>query len=103
MRILIAVAVLAASPAWSSSEEAWEAFRADVLAKCQALVPGAEAASVEVNPFGSESYGAAMVTIPGPSGDERSVCIYDKRSQTAELTAPFATASGAEAALAQDP
>ena len=97
MRVLIAVAVLSASPASASSDDAWEAFRADVLAKCKALAPQATAASVEVNPFGSESYGVAIVTTRSPADDERSVCIYDKRSQRAELTAPFAEASAPEA------
>lgn len=88
MRSLIVLALLA-SPALASSEDAWETFRADVLAKCQALVPQADRATVEVNPFGSEGFGAALVTQQAEDGVERMVCIYDKRSQAAELTTPF--------------
>ena len=97
MRVLTTLAVLATSPAWASSEDAWETFRADVMAKCLTLVQQGDGTTVEVNPFGSESYGVAIVTTRSPAGDERSVCIYDKRSQTAELTAPFAEASAPEA------
>lgn len=101
MRTLIALVVLA-SPALASSEDAWDAFRADVLAKCQSLVPPGVTATVEVNPFGSERFGAAIVTTRGPAGDERAVCIYDKRSQAAELTAPFAEPQEAAGPAAQD-
>lgn len=94
MRSLIALAVLA-SPAVASSEDAWQAFRADVLAKCQALVPRGETATIEVNPFGSDRFGAAIVTTRVAEGAERMVCIYDKRDGTAELTAPFAPADEA--------
>lgn len=94
MRSLIALAVLA-SPALASSEEAWQAFRADVLTKCHALVPQADRATIEGNPFGSDRFGAAIVTTRVAEGTERLVCIYDKRDQTAELTAPFAPADEA--------
>lgn len=91
MRPLVLLALLA-SPALASSEDAWVAFRADVLAKCRALVPQADRATIEVNPFGSEQFGAAIVTIPAADGAERLVCIYDKRTGLAELTTPFASA-----------
>lgn len=79
--------LLFAAPAQASSEDAWEAFRIQVRDACLALAePGSEA---EVNPFGSERYGAAIVSTPVAGGRERAVCILDKQSGEAELTAPF--------------
>lgn len=77
--------------AWPSSDEAWDAFRTAVAQSCRVLVeaPASASVAVEVNPFGSESYGAALVT----AGSDRMVCIYDKAAGTAELTAPFADAA----------
>ncbi|WP_232816561.1 hypothetical protein [Paracoccus zhejiangensis] len=76
----------------ASSDEAWEEFRAEVETACTALIPdeGGEAV-IEVNPFGSESYGAALIinTLPDGAGADRYVCIYDKEAKTAEITAPF--------------
>jgi len=90
MRLPILLAVLAASPAYASSEEAWEQFRADVEAACTALAPTEGETAIEVNPFGSESYGAALLITTLPDGGaDRYVCIYDKKAGKAELTAPF--------------
>ena len=82
-----------ASPLSASTDEAWETFRADVEAKCLALqgASGSQGETViEVNRFGSERFGAALLTTTlAGGGQERAVCIYDKQAQTAELTAPF--------------
>lgn len=85
-----ALAVAVASPASAATDEAWATFREEVRVACAALTGGEGAATVEVNPFGSESYGAALVTIVADGAAERHVCIFDKRSGAAELTAPFA-------------
>ncbi|MCQ0970919.1 hypothetical protein MLD63_10830 [Paracoccus sp. TK19116] len=97
----IAAALLAglAVPATASSDDAWEEFRAEVEGACTALVEAPEGATVtaQVNPFGTESYGAALmtVTVPGdedgdePGYEEVSVCIFDKQDRSAELTGPF--------------
>ncbi len=91
---LSAVAATAgfAAPALASSEDAWAAFRADVRTACEPLadVPEGATASYAVNPFGSESYGAALVTVTLRDGSaDRMVCVYDKQAKTAEMTAPF--------------
>jgi hypothetical protein len=91
MRHLALLAVLLAAPAHASTEEAWAEMRADIAAKCRALLPREATAAIEVNPFGSESYGAAVVTRQEGDGVERMVCIYDKRTQAAELTTPFSS------------
>lgn len=99
-RSIFAVAVLAApllgpllaTPALASSDDAWATFRTDVQAACAQItdVPEGASASYAVNPFGSESYGAALVTVTLKDGTaDRMVCIYDKQNKTAEMTAPL--------------
>ncbi|WP_374302692.1 hypothetical protein [Paracoccus sp. (in: a-proteobacteria)] len=80
--------------AWGSSDEAWEEFRKAVDQGCRALIEAPDAAevAVEVNPFGSESYGAALVTIDIAEGRDRMICIFDKGTGKAELTAAFTEA-----------
>lgn len=74
----------------ASSDEAWEEFRAEVKTACDALAPHDGETVIEVNPFGSESYGAAMLITSMPDGTaDRYVCIFDKQTKTAEITAPF--------------
>lgn len=90
---------MATGAAHASSDEAWEAFRAEVEQACTALaeVPEGGELTVEVNPFGSESYGVALVsvTVPGMEDDapaaaaDRMVCIFDKQTKAAEITGPF--------------
>ncbi|PZR00079.1 MAG: hypothetical protein DI533_05590 [Cereibacter sphaeroides] len=86
---LFALAALIASPAFASSDDAWAQFRVDVGAACLALVQGPGTATIEVNNFGSESYGVALVTLTSTEGQDRMVCIYDKASKKAELSAAF--------------
>lgn len=95
--MVLAVALLPAM-ASASSEDAWEDFRADVETACLALADAPDTASVtvEVNPFGSERYGAAVVTVTQDTGTDRMICIFDKETKTTEITAPFADAASAE-------
>ncbi|NUB44442.1 hypothetical protein GEU84_008615 [Fertoebacter nigrum] len=79
-----------AASALASSDDAWTEFRADVQIACAALLPADSTPVIEVNPFGSERYGAALVTMAAGTGAERMVCIYDKQAGTAEITGPFA-------------
>lgn len=90
-RCLIAafVACLLATPLSASSDAAWEAFRDEVRSSCAALVDQGEV-EIDVNPFGSDSYGAAILRVAHDGmPPEVSLCIYDKRTGAAELTAPF--------------
>ena len=89
LAIVLLLAVPLAAPAAASSDDAWETFRAEVRTACAALAdPGAETV-VTVNPFGSESYGVALVKATYAEGSDLMVCIYDKAAKTAELSAPF--------------
>ena len=87
--ILLPLAALVATPALAATDEAWDEFRTEVEAACRALVTDPGEVTIEVNPFGSESYGAAIVTLRTPDGEDRMVCIYDKAAGVAELTTPF--------------
>ena len=91
MRLALFTALaLTAAPVWASSDDAWAQFRTEVDTACRALLQAPGAVVVEVNPFGSERYGAALVTVATEAlGTERMICIYDKAAKTAELTAPF--------------
>ncbi|CAM5391430.1 hypothetical protein FALB51S_02046 [Frigidibacter albus] len=85
-----ALIALLALPAAASSEDAWEAFRAEVDSACRALLADPGEPLVEVDPFGSASYGVALITLALPEGTpDRYVCIFDKHSRAAELAGPF--------------
>lgn len=87
--IMAVSAALLATGAAASSDDAWEEFRVKVEESCAALVEGDAEAKIEVNPFGSESYGAALITLGEDETQERMVCIFDKQKETAEITGPF--------------
>lgn len=89
MRSLL-LTLLLATPAMADSPEAWEEWRAEVDAACRALVTDPGGIEIEVNPFGSEHYGVAIITLTTQAGSDRMVCIFDKASKEAELTAAFA-------------
>lgn len=89
--LMAIMAITAPVSAYASSDEAWEEFRAEVRDACEAATGAPENAEVaiEVNPFGSEHYGAAVVTVTQAAGEDRMICIFDKAKKGAELTAPF--------------
>jgi hypothetical protein len=89
MRLALCLALIA-TPALASSTDAWEEFRQMVQTACAALVQEQGTVTVEVNPFGSESFGAALVFVATNQATDRMICIVDKVSGKAELTAPFA-------------
>ncbi|MEI2297646.1 hypothetical protein [Ensifer sp. MJa1] len=85
--VFSAASVLAASSAAASSGDAWETFRAEVSKKCLAAAPSLQKASAVVDPFGTESFGLALV-IGTPKGSKAAVtqiCVYDKQKKTVEL------------------
>lgn len=83
-----------ALPAFASSEAAWEEMRADVEAKCRALAEQSAEQSaegkdvtIEVSPFGTQSYGVAMVSTPGDNNQvDRRICVFSKKDKAAELS-----------------
>lgn len=89
---LLLLLALPSTPVLADSEAGWDAFRAEVASACTALAeaPADATVQVEVNPFGSQSYGVALVEVTTPAGTDRMACIFDKATRAAELTAPFA-------------
>ncbi|MGF6253323.1 hypothetical protein [Ensifer sp. LBL] len=84
---LAAATTFIASTAAASSGDAWESFRAEVSEKCLAAAASLEKASAVVDPFGSESFGLALV-IGTPKGSDTAVtqiCVFDKQKKTVEL------------------
>jgi hypothetical protein len=86
---LVVVAGALAGPALAASDDAWEAFRADVEAKCLAAAePLFQTATATVDPFGSASYGLALVTGPAKGATETTIsaiCVFDKQAKTVEI------------------
>lgn len=91
MRPFILAAVLAAlagGSALATSDDAWEAFRKDVESACLAAAePLFENPVARVDPFGSESYGLALVTgkARGADVDIAAICVFDKQSKAVEI------------------
>ncbi|SIR17291.1 hypothetical protein SAMN05880582_107116 [Rhizobium sp. RU20A] len=82
------VAAAAAGPTLASSPDAWEGLRQQVAAACQKLaLDRIEMPVVTVDPFGSESFGLALVRGKAKGGDAyvTSICVYDKQRRTVEL------------------
>ena len=80
--------VICAATALAASDDAWEAFRADVEAKCLAAAePLFASATATVDPFGSESYGLALIsgTAKGADAEIAAICVYDKQAKTVEI------------------
>ena len=80
--------MLAATSAWSSSDEAWADFRQKVETAClSATVGELDEATAIVDPYGSPSYGLALVQGRPKGGQGRAtvICVYDKRSGKVEV------------------
>jgi len=79
------VCLSGAEPVFASSPDAWAAFRADVRARCVAAgrAQGMKTPQIIVHPFGTQSFGVAVLV----EGQDKRICIYDKRARTVELTA----------------
>ena len=81
--------VAAAGAAHASSDDAWAEFAADVKAKCiEAAKPSFKTGNVAVDPFGSESFGLAVVSgeLKSTKGQQAAViCVYDKKTKKVEI------------------
>lgn len=76
----------------ASGGDAWEDFRQSVREACVTAAKDVlEVTDVKVDPFGSESYGFAILVgteIDNP-GQRILVCAFDKKTETAEISGPF--------------
>lgn len=78
--------------AQASSADAWEEFQQDVQRACmRASIGVLQVTSIQVDPYGSESYGfAVLFGVEAGSSTERLVaCAYDKQAQVAEISSLF--------------
>ena len=86
VRLVLAAALALSVPAaaFASSPDAWEAFRADVKAKCLAAAQatGMKSPEVLVHPLGTETYGLAVLR----EGADKRICVYGKQTKKVELT-----------------
>lgn len=72
----------------ASSDDAWKAFAADVETKCRnEIAKVLRNPKIDVDPFGSSSYGVAIGRgmVIGGKSRKAIVCIYDKKSKTVEI------------------
>lgn len=89
---LLGTFIATAQPGRTSSGDAWAEFEKDVRQACLSAAIGTIAvSSIQVDPFGSESYGfALMVGFEAGTTTERVVaCAYDKTSQNVEISGFF--------------
>ena len=84
---LISLAFVPALPAAAASGDAWAEFAAEVEQACLKATSGMlENAQAIVDPFGSESYGLAIVS--GEVGEGQAaaiVCVFDKQSKAVQV------------------
>jgi hypothetical protein len=78
-----------AGAAFGATEAEWAAFRADVEAKClQAALPLFATATATVDPFGSPSFGLALIQGPARGAATvqiAAICVYDTVTRTVEI------------------
>ena len=91
---LVLALVASAGAARASSDDAWNAFRADVAKACRdAVADRIVAPRVSVDPHGSASHGFAMAKgfALGPKGKPSNttasiLCVYDKATKAVETS-----------------
>ena len=86
LSIAVALCAALAPAAQASSDDAWVQFRKDVTAKClKTAGVSLTKPTIIVDPFGSESFGLAIVI--GKSGGFRVsyICVVDKKTGATEL------------------
>ncbi|MWP38792.1 hypothetical protein GQY15_14535 [Rhodobacter sphaeroides] len=83
----LAATLLLAGPAFASSDDAWAEFAAEVESACLAAAGDTLSdASAVVDPFGSESYGLAIVSGRTANDAPASmICVLNKQSRAVEI------------------
>ena len=84
---LLAITAATIGGAQASSGDAWAEFAAEVETACLDATEGVFTEPVAVvDPFGSESFGLAIVSGAFPSGGAGSiVCVFDKQTKAVEI------------------
>lgn len=88
--LALAVALIAAGSrtANAASDDAWSNFRAEVSKACVTAAKGLiENGKALVDPFGSQSYGLAIVSgkAVGANVTVSTICAFDKKTRKAEI------------------
>ncbi|MDQ0133213.1 hypothetical protein J2T08_001114 [Neorhizobium galegae] len=86
----LAAALIAsgATAAHASSDDAWSSFQAEVAKACVTAAKGLiENGKALVDPFGSQSYGLAVVSgkAVGAKVTISTICAFDKKTRKAEI------------------
>ena len=80
MRLAILLTALTL-PAHASTEAAWDEMRERLAQGCEALLPEGGGAVIDVNPFGSESYGLALVMLTDSQGATERMAMHHGQGQ----------------------
>ncbi|KGF70564.1 hypothetical protein LL06_04800 [Hoeflea sp. BAL378] len=86
--MIVASLMAGMAPAAASSGDAWAEFAEKVRTQClEAAAPVLETAEAVVDPFGSESFGLAVLTGKAKGGDAAVsyICVMDKQTGAVEL------------------
>ncbi len=87
--VVALVGLAFAGPAAATSPDAWKEFRQQVATSCAklAMARDFQTVAVEVDPFGTQSYGVALVTgvLKKGLGPARAICVLDKKTGKTEL------------------
>ena len=73
----------------ASNDDAWKAFAADVESRCRTEISKVlRNPKIDVDPFGSPSYGVAIGRgmVIGGKSRKAIVCIFDKKSKMVEIS-----------------
>ena len=83
----LAITLVTVTGASASSDDAWAAFAAEVEQGCLAATGELfTEATATVDPFGSESYGLAIVTGTTSAGTTAStICVFDKQTKAVQI------------------
>jgi hypothetical protein len=84
--------VFAGAPAKASSDDAWADFAKEVERKCLSAVKGTiEVPKIVIDPFGSETFGLALVSgnAKGMKARISQICVMNKRTKAVELSGEF--------------
>lgn len=84
---ILAITLGGVSLATAASDDAWAEFAKEVEDACLTATKGVfTEPTATVDPFGSESYGLALVSGAFPSGGEGAIiCVFDKQAKTVEI------------------
>lgn len=84
---IVSLLIVVATPTFAASGDAWAEFAKEVEQGCLTATSGIiKDGSATVDPFGSESYGMAIVTGEvAPDVTKSILCVFDKKTKAVEI------------------